>query len=84
MLAQGATGFLVQRFDIIANIRTIQQAKAFDHLKGKATRHTSERFVTLHIQHRLKQGCNLAINEMLQPARDFLNRLRPCFFIYEG
>ncbi len=49
--------------------------KFFDHAESKAARKSGQGFVLGQGQQRLEQGCDLAVNEMLQAALHLLRNL---------
>ena len=81
MFAQGGTRILIQGFDLIGHVTTLDNSQGFDQAERKTTGKTGQGFVALKIEQRLKQGRNLAVDEMLQTARDLLRNICASFFI---
>ena len=84
MFAQGATGLLIQLFDLICHRVAHDHAHGFGQAKGETACQTRQGFVTPHRQHRFKPCGNFAINEMLQTARDLFTHIIARLIIDKG
>ena len=84
MFTQSATRILIQRFDIISDISTGHNAHRFNHAVAKALGKTGQGFVTLNVQKRLEQACDLAVDEVLQTALDLLRNIGTSFVVDKG
>ncbi len=83
MLAQCAARVLIERFDICGNLLARDHAHRLDQLERKATCETCQSLITAHRHERLEQGCDLAVDEMLQAALDFLGHVCASLVIHE-
>ena len=84
MLAQRTAGLLIERLHILGHLAARDDAKAFAQTEGKALGHAAQRLVALHGDHRLEEGRDLAVNEMLQAALDLLRHILACLVINES
>ena len=84
MFAQGAARLLVQLFNLIGDGAARQDAQAFDHAKGKATGQPGQRLIPAEVQQGFKQGRDLAVDKMLQPALHLLGNVNACLIIDKG
>ena len=83
MLAQRATGFLVQLFDFIGDILAWDHTQAFGQTEGKAAGKPGQGFIAAHRQQGFKVCGHLAVDEMLQTPTHFIGDIRASFFIHK-
>ena len=84
MLAQEPPRVLIELFYVRGDIAPRHNAQRLDQTEGKATRQARQRLVILHGQHRLEQCSHLAVDEMLQAARDLFSHIRARLVIHES
>ena len=81
MLAQRATGFLIQFLDLGGDGIARDHAHGFGHAEGKALGQTQQSLVPAHGQQGFKLGGDLAVNEMLKATADLFGHLFAGIFI---
>ena len=81
MLAQAATGVLIQRFDLISHIATRNNAEPFNQTECKAFSGPHKRLIVFQGQKRFEPSGNLAIDKMLQTALHFGDHIGTCLVI---
>ena len=84
MLAQGTAGGLVQRLDVLGHLRAGDHAHRLDQPEGEAPRQPLERFVVAHLDQRLEQRGDLAVDEMLQTAFHLLGDVHAGLVVDKG
>ena len=83
MFAQLAARVLIQRLDVIGNIGPGHNAQRLDQLKPDALGQAGQGLVLFHVEKRLEQRRDPAVNPMRQPPPDLFRHIRARLIIHE-